>query len=79
MKNGWYFLILLLGLSACTNDGRTISVQTDSVGRELDTLGTKISQKAVAVGDSVSERLNNIKEVVAHKIDSIRVHRDTTK
>jgi hypothetical protein len=75
MRNGLCLLILLLGLAACNDSGSTISVKTDSIGRELDTLGEKIEEKAVVVGDSVKEKFKDIKEAVTNRLDSIKQDR----
>jgi hypothetical protein len=71
MRNGLCLLILLLGLAACNDSGNTISVKSDSIGRELDTLGEKIEEKAEVVGDSVKETFKDIKEAVNNRLDSI--------
>lgn len=71
MKNG-LCLLMLLGMVACNNGTTTVSVKTDSVGQELDTLGGKIGEKAEQVGDSVKARFNDIKESVKDRIDSIK-------
>lgn len=72
MRNGLCLLILLLGLGGCNDRGGTISVKSDSIGRELDTLGEKIEEKAAIVGDSVKETFKDIKEAVNNRIDSIK-------
>lgn len=72
MKNGLCLLMLLLGTAACNNGTSTVSVKTDSIGQELDTLGDKIGEKAEQVGDSVKARFNDIKESVKDRIDSIK-------
>lgn len=80
MKNGLCLLILLAGLGACTGNGNTtVTVKTDSIGNELDTLGDKIGEKAEQVGDSVKARFNDIKEQVNARMDSIKHNpKDTT-
>jgi hypothetical protein len=75
MRNGLCLLILFLGLAGCNDSGSTISVKSDSISRELDTLGEKIEEKAEVVGDSVKERFKDIKEAVNNRIDSIKVDR----
>jgi len=73
MKNGLCLLILIVGLAACNNGSTTtVSVKTDSIGEELDTLGNKIGEKAEQVGDSVKARFNDIKESVKARMDSIK-------
>ena len=73
MKNGWCLFLLLVGLAACTNNNSTtVTVKTDSIGKELDTLGNKIGEKAEQVGDSVKAAFNNIKESVKTRMDSIK-------
>lgn len=79
MRKGFGLLFVLLSVTACTNSGNTVAVKTDSMERELDTLGRTIKEKTEAVGDSVKEKSNNIKEAVNGKIDSIQQsRRDTT-
>ena len=79
MKREGCVLILTLGLAACTNNGTTVTVKTDSIGKELDTLGSKIEEKAEAVGDSVKAKFKDIKETVKARMDSInRDNTDTT-
>jgi len=69
----------LVGLAACNDNGTTVSVNTDSAGRELDTLGSKIEEKAAVIGDSVKATYKDIKERVKAGIDSIKqAHQDTT-
>lgn len=80
MKNGFGAVILLLSLMACNDSSRTVSVKTDSIGRELDTLGNKIEKKAEQVSDSVKAEFNDIKTAVSNRIDSVkRARRDTIR
>ena len=79
MKTVLWMLVLLFGLAACAGNGTTVSVKTDSAGRELDTLGNKIEEKAAVVGDSVKAIYKDIKASVQAGIDSIKqAHQDTT-
>jgi hypothetical protein len=80
MKTGGCLWIVLLSLAACNQAGNAVSVKTDSLSKELDTLGNTIEKKAEVVGDSVKAKLNDIKITVNAQVDSIsRAHHDTTQ
>jgi len=66
----------MLSLAACNERGTTGTVKTDSVGRELDTLGAKIEEKVDVAGDSVKAAYNDLKERVKAGQDSIRNRRN---
>ena len=72
MRRGLYVLMLVISGAGCNESGTTISVNTDSIARELDTLGNKIEEKAAVTGDSVEAKYKDIKESVNARIDSIR-------
>jgi hypothetical protein len=63
----------MCSLAACTIGTHTkVSVKTDLIGWELDTLGLKLGEKAEVVGDLVEAKFNTIREKVADQLDSVK-------
>lgn len=78
MKQAVWFLMLIV-LVSCADNGAAVQQKTDSLGRELDTLGGKIEEKAEELGDSVTSKFNDLKEAVNNRMDSIkRARKDST-
>jgi hypothetical protein len=75
MKRKVWLVMMVLGLAACSNNGK-IEIKTDSLKQELDTSLGKIKDSVKAKGertlDAVKEKLDGL----GNKKDSVR---DTTK
>ncbi len=72
MKKLFVILVLVGGLASCNESGTSINIKGDSLGKELDTLGNKIGEKAEQVWDSTKLKARDLKEGVEDRIDSAR-------
>lgn len=79
MKKVLLVFMMALGFAACNNDGAEVEIKTDSLGRELDTLGKKIGDKAEQVWDSTKVKAGELKEVIEARFDSVRVKKDSAR
>lgn len=70
MKKVLLVFVMALGFTACNEESTTINVNRDSLGRELDTLGNKIEEKAEQVWDSAKVKATDLKEGIEARIDS---------
>ena len=79
MKKVLLVFVMALGFAACNNDGGEVEVKTDSLGKELDTLGRKIGDKAEQVWDSTKVKAGALKEDIEARFDSGRKNKDSTR
>ncbi len=72
MKKILALMILAGGLAACNENGSSGSQKTDSLKREMDTLGAKIGDKAGEAWDSTKSKAKDLKEEVEARFDSLK-------
>ena len=77
MKKVLVVFVMTLGFAACNNGEGGINIKTDSLGRELDTLGNKIEEKAEQVWDSTKAKANELKTGIEARLDSAGKRNDT--
>lgn len=61
-KSGVLAVILVFALSACNNDGVSIKVKVDSVGRKFDTAAEKLY-------DSTKNKAKDLKNIIKDRFD----------
>ena len=69
-------ILVIIFFTSCNENGVSVKGQADSLGKELDTLGTKIEQKAEQVWDSTKVKAGEIKDKVEEKWDSSKASRN---
>ena len=79
MKKVLLVFVMALGFTACNEESTTINVNRDSLGRELDTLGNKIGEKAEQVWDSTKVKAGALKEDIEARFDSVRGKKDSAR
>lgn len=72
MKKGLLILMLAVSVASCDSDGTKVTVKTDALNKELDTLGAKVSEKAETIGDSAKSKFRDLKESVKDGVDSLQ-------
>ena len=78
MKKVLVVFVMALGFGGCNEESTTINVNRDSLGRELDTLGNKIGEKAEQVWDSAKVKATDLKENIEARLDSVGNKRKDT-
>ena len=75
-------IFILAFFASCNESSVSVEGKADSLGKELDTLGTKIEKKAEQIWDSTKEKAGDLKDEVEQRWDSSKVinkNRDTVK
>jgi hypothetical protein len=78
MKKVLVVFVMVFGFAACNNDGINVTVDRDSLGKKLDTLGNKIEDKAEQVWDSTKSKAGQLKEGIEARFDSAGKKRNDT-
>ena len=69
---------MAFGFAACNDEGVNVNVNADSLGNKLDTLGTKIEDKAEQVWDSTKSKAGQLKDDIEARFDSAGKKRSDT-
>ena len=69
MKTVFLVLMVVAGLAGCNENGTTVSVKTDSLGRELDTLGEKIEEETENAGAVIGEKAEKAGDYIETKAE----------
>jgi hypothetical protein len=78
MKKVLLVFVMALGFGACNEESTNINVNRDSLGRELDTLGNKIGEKAEQVWDSAKVKAADLKQDIEARFDSAGKKKEDT-
>ena len=77
MKQFISAILIMSLITSCNETGVSVKGQADSLGKELDTLGSKIEKKAEQVWDSTKVKAGEIKDKVEEKWDSSKTRKNS--
>jgi RNase adaptor protein for sRNA GlmZ degradation len=69
MKKVLLVFMMAFGFAACNEGGREVEVKTDSLSKELDTLGKKIGDRAEKVWDSTRVKAGELKDDIESRFE----------
>ncbi|MBD0331441.1 MAG: hypothetical protein ICV66_02190 [Chitinophagaceae bacterium] len=77
MKRILIVIISSVALAACNNDGTSVTIKSDSLKNEVDSLGGRIDTTAEKLWDSTKAKAKNLKEKIERSIDKDSTRKDT--
>jgi hypothetical protein len=72
MKKIFIMVALAGGLVACNDNANNVTIKTDSLKQDLDTLGDKIEDKADQALDSAKSKAKDLKEGIEARFDTLK-------
>ena len=72
MKKIFITVVLAGGLMACNDNANNVTIKTDSLQQDLDTLGEKIEDKAGEAWDSTKSKAKDLKEGIEARFDTLK-------